>query len=115
MRKTISLAQLAKNPEKIAKDIEASGSTYRIRRPGRKAMLLVGQDYFDSWVASLEFIQRHPNWREELKQSELDYKAGLCRPLDEILEELGLDERPANTRRRGAAPRTATNRRASRR
>lgn len=99
-KKTISMAQLAKNTEQIADDIEASGTLYRIRRPGRKTMLLMDTEYFESWVATVEFMQDHPNWRSELEQSERDYRAGLYIPYDQLRKELGLD-RPARTTKRG--------------
>jgi PHD/YefM family antitoxin component YafN of YafNO toxin-antitoxin module len=103
-KKTISMAQLAKNAEQIASDIEASGALYRIKRPGGKTMLLMDKAYFDSWVATLEFMQDHPNWRAELDQAERDYRAGLFIPYEQVRKELGLDRR-ARAPKRGRSAR----------
>ena len=108
MRKTISLAQLAKNPERIARDIDSCGAVYHVKRPGRRDMLLMDEEYFEGWLVAIELMQR-PNWREELEQSRRDAEAGRGRDLEEVVKELGLD-RPAQQRRRRPAARTARTR-----
>jgi hypothetical protein len=107
MEKTVSMAQLAKNTVEIAKDIEASGAVYRIKQRGHKTMLLMDQEYFDSWVMTREFMQDHPNWRAELEQGERDYRAGLYVPYEELRKELGLDRAPRHAKR-GRSARSST-------
>lgn len=103
-RKTISLARLTKDADRIVRDIDSSGTVYSIKRPGGRTMLLMDEEYFDGWRTVAELMQR-PNWREELVESRSAFAAGRFRTLDEIERELGLD-RPAHSRSRGAAPRT---------
>jgi PHD/YefM family antitoxin component YafN of YafNO toxin-antitoxin module len=105
MRKTISLAQLAKDPERIARDIDSSGAVYYVKRPGHRPMLLMDEEYFEGWRVVIELMQQ-PNWREELEQSRRDFAAGRYRDLEEVVKELGLD-RPAQPRRRRSAPRAS--------
>jgi PHD/YefM family antitoxin component YafN of YafNO toxin-antitoxin module len=105
MRKTISLTQLAKDAERIARDIDSSGAVYHVKRPGHRDMLLMDEEYFEGWRVVFELMQR-PSWREELEQSRRDFAAGRHRELDEVAKELGLD-RPAQPRRRSTAPRAA--------
>jgi hypothetical protein len=107
MEKTISIAQLAKNAEAIAKDIETSGTLYRIKRPGRKRLLLVDDQYFERWAATREFMLRHPNWKQELAQGDREYAAGLYVPLEQILEERGLAEVARKAKRKSGAGRTS--------
>jgi PHD/YefM family antitoxin component YafN of YafNO toxin-antitoxin module len=115
MEKTISMAQLAKNVERIADDIEAAGTVYRIKRPGRRAIVLIDQQYFESRLATLEFMQRHPNWKQELEEGRRQYQAGLYLPYEQIRKELGLDESGRKAKRRSSARRPAQNRPARRR
>src|SRR5262245_33823909 len=115
MEKTISMAQLAKNTEQIAKDIETSGTLYRIKRPGRKTMLLMDKEYFDGWVATLEFMQDHPNWRAEIEQGRREYEAGLFIPYEQVRKELGLVEPARKAKRRRTARGAARSRQRSRR
>jgi PHD/YefM family antitoxin component YafN of YafNO toxin-antitoxin module len=114
MEKTISMAQLAKNAEQIARDIETTGTTYRIKRPGRKKLMLIDDRYFERWAAMIELKLLHPNLEEELAQSRRDYEAGLFVPLEQVIAERGL----ADNRRLGArktavrrSPRSRRNRR----
>lgn len=100
-RKTITMARLAKNPESIARAIDSSGAVYTIKRPGRATMLMMDEEYFESWLAVID-LMKNPKWREELEQSKRDFAEGRYRTLDEIEKELDLD-RPAPTRRRAAA------------
>jgi hypothetical protein len=110
MQKTISMAQLAKNAEVIAKDIETSGTLYRIKRPGRRRLLLVDDQYFERLAATHEFMLRHPNWKQELAQAEREYAAGLYIPLEQVLEERGLAEVAGKAKRKGATRRAPGNR-----
>ena|SRR2546421_11518942 len=109
MEKTISMATLARNPERIALDIELAGTVYRITRRGRRTMLLMDHQYFERWVATFELIQQHPNWEEELAQGRRDIAEGRGIDLDDIRRELGLD-RPANTKGRRSVTRIARTR-----
>jgi hypothetical protein len=115
MEKTISMAQLAKNPERIADDIEAAGTVYRIKRPGRRTMMLVDHQYFESRLATLEFMQRHPNWKQELEETRREYDAGLCIPLEQILAERGLAEAARNIEGKSTVRRASGSRRTRRR
>ena len=110
MEKTISMAQLAKNTEKIARDIETSGTLYRIKRPGRKRLVLVDDDYFDRYIATLEFFALHPNWKEELEQGRREYEAGLFVPWEHVRKELGLAEPRRKAKRDRSARRTTRDR-----
>jgi PHD/YefM family antitoxin component YafN of YafNO toxin-antitoxin module len=103
-RKTISMAQLAKNTETIVRDIDSSGAVYRIKRPGRPRVLMMTEEYFEGWLVVAE-LSGNPEVREQLEQSRRDAAAGRGRTLDEIEKELGLD-RPASTSRSRAASRT---------
>lgn len=112
MEKTISMAQLAKNAEQIAKDIETTGTRYRIKRPGRKRLFLVDDQYLERWAATIEFKLRHPNWREELAQAQREYEAGLYVPYEQLRKELGLAEPRRKPKGAGAAREPARGRRA---
>ncbi|NVB78674.1 MAG: hypothetical protein HOV81_09795 [Kofleriaceae bacterium] len=87
MQKTISMAELAKNAERIAKDIETAGTVYRVKRPGHRAMLLMDDAYFEGWKAVIELMQR-ANWRDEWARSEAELAQGRGRELSEVLAEL---------------------------
>ena len=104
-RKTISMARLAKDPDRIARDIDSSGAIYSIKRRGERTMLLMNEDYFEGWLSVIE-LMKQPNWREELEQSRQDFAAGRGRDLEEVVREIGLDRR-AQPRRRSAAPRSS--------
>ncbi|HEY5920611.1 MAG TPA: hypothetical protein VIV11_03025 [Kofleriaceae bacterium] len=103
-RKTISMAQLAKNTEDIARDIDSSRGVYRIKRQGRPDILLMHEEYFEGWLVVAE-LSGNPEVRRQLEQSRRDANADRGRNLDEIEKELGLD-RKAPTRRRGSVPRS---------
>jgi hypothetical protein len=105
MQKLISMSELVADPEKIARDIETAGTVYRIKRPGRSRLLLVDKKYIKRLEATIEFETLHPNWREEFAQSDRDLALGLCRTLDEILKERGLEPRPLQPARRRRARR----------
>lgn len=102
MRKNISLADFAKNAERIAQDIDASGTVYCIKRRGKAGIMLVDASQYEA----MQQLQ-HAHWRERLAQSQRDFAAGRDRDLEEIARELGLD-RPAQPRRRSPASRTAS-------
>jgi PHD/YefM family antitoxin component YafN of YafNO toxin-antitoxin module len=109
MKKTISMSQLAKDPERIAKDVETTGTVYRITRGRNKSMMLMDAGYFEAWKVTLEFMQR-PNWREEWAEAERQVANGELYDLDDVLAELGL-ETPAERRRKKAARRPTAARR----
>lgn len=114
MEKTISMAQLAKNTEEIARDIETTGTLYRIKRPGRKRLVLVDDHYFERWAATIEFMVQHPNWKEELAQADREYEAGLYIPFEQMLAERGLAE-PGRKAKRKSTVRRASRGRGERR
>lgn len=115
MEKTISMAQLAKNTEEIARDIETTGTLYRIKRPGRKRLVLVDDHYLERLAATIEFKLMHPNWKEELAQAKRDYEAGLYIPFEQILAERGLAEPGRKAKRKSTVRRATRSRRARRR
>lgn len=100
LRKNISLADFTKNAARIADDIDASGTVYCIKRRGKPGIMRMDASHYE---AMQQWHNAH--WRERLAQSQRDFAAGRGRDLEEIAKELGLD-RPAQPRRRGAAPRT---------
>lgn len=120
MEKTISMSQLAKNVERIAQDIQKSGTVYRIRHPGRPNMMLVDEDYLERWRATYDFMARHPNWEQELEDAHQEELDGKLIPLEDVLRQLGLDIRRAKAEaqveisaiRRASARSTAGGRRA---
>ena len=105
-RKAISLTQLAKNPEVVARDIDTSGAIYRIKCPGQRMMVLMHEEAFEGWLVVAE-LSGNPDVQAQLEQSRRDSAAGLGRTLDEIEKERGLD-RQAATRRIGAASRSTS-------
>ncbi len=44
--------------ERIAREVAAEGTVYRVTRGGRGAMVLVDEEYFDGWMAAIEEMQR---------------------------------------------------------
>jgi PHD/YefM family antitoxin component YafN of YafNO toxin-antitoxin module len=105
MRRNISLAELAKNAERIADDIDASGAVYCVKRRGKAGIMLIDADHYEGWRADIQrMLDAH--WRERLAQAERDFAAGRGRDLAEVARELGLD-RPAQPRRRGATTKSA--------
>jgi PHD/YefM family antitoxin component YafN of YafNO toxin-antitoxin module len=100
-RKTISMAQLAKNPENVARDIDSSGAVYCITRRGRTAMVMMDEDAFETWQLQLE-LARNPKLRAQIDRSRRDFAEGRYRSLDDIEKDMGLD-RPAQPRRRSSA------------
>jgi PHD/YefM family antitoxin component YafN of YafNO toxin-antitoxin module len=105
--KTISMSQLAKNAERIARDIESAGHMYRIKGP-RGAMLLMDWEQYESWREMLALMRR-PNWQSEWVQMERDASARRGRDLDTVVQELGL-EVSTRSPRRGAARGTTAKR-----
>lgn len=118
MRKTISMAELAKHAERIADDINASGTIYCIERRGKAGVMLMDANYYEGWRVAIELMQR-ASWREEWAEARLAAERGEGRKLEEVAKELGLDRSDRSRRRRPASrastPRSAKgSRRASR-
>jgi len=89
--KTISMTELSKRAERIATNIEASGTIYRVTRAKGTPMVFVDEERFASLQATVQFLLDHPNWREEFEQLDRDYAAGRYVTLDDYLAERGLD------------------------
>ena len=89
--KTVSVNDLSKRAERIATDIEASGTVYRVTRSGHAPMILVDEMSYASLQTTVQFLLRHPNWRAEFEQADRDYAEGRYVTLDEYLLERGLD------------------------
>lgn len=102
MEKIISVTDLVRNATRIAEELEAKSTVYRITRGGRGSMVLVSEEYFQGWMAALDEMRR-PNWREELEQSRRDAAAGIGPTLDEMVKELGLEDPIQPARRRATA------------
>jgi PHD/YefM family antitoxin component YafN of YafNO toxin-antitoxin module len=107
MQKTISIAQLSRNAEEIVKSVERDGTVYQVKRPGRRAVLIMDKQQFEDRLFWLEFELRHPNWREEMDEARRLLAEGKLKTLDQFLEERGLAE-AAHSRKRGGAVRRAT-------
>jgi hypothetical protein len=112
MKKTISMAQLAKNVERIATDIERTGTVYRIRRPGHRSMLLVDRDYIEGLKVVAELDAMHPRWREEIVEGRREVAQGHGIPIEVALAELGLADPAAHPKRLGKARKPSRSRRA---
>lgn len=74
-------------------------------------MVLIDHQYMERWRATCEFIAQHPNWEQELRDSDLEYSQGKFIPLDDVLKRLGLDEGRSKPPRRKAARARASSRR----
>src|ERR1051325_4902757 len=109
MEKIISVTDLVRNAARIAEEIEAEGTVYRITRGGRGSMVLVDEHYFNGWMAALDEMRR-PDWREVHAETSRDIAAGRGRNLDTVAKELGLEGR-SHVGRRGSARRIASPRR----
>jgi hypothetical protein len=88
MEKTISLARLAKNVERVAREIESAGTVYRIRRPGGKSIVVMDQGHLDAELEWAAFFAAHPNWRAEIETAERELRDGRTVPLDAVLTSL---------------------------
>jgi PHD/YefM family antitoxin component YafN of YafNO toxin-antitoxin module len=109
MEKIISVTDLVRNAASIAREVEAEGTVYRVTRGGHGSMVLVGEEYFNGWMAALDEMRR-PDWREVHARTSGDIAAGRGRNLDTVAKELGLEDR-SHAGRRGSARRIARPRR----
>ena len=108
MRKTISMAELAKHAERIADDINASGAIYCVERRGKAGVMLMDANYYEGWRVAIELMQR-PRWREEWAEARRAAERGDGRDLDDVARELGL-ARADQPGRRKPAPRASATR-----
>lgn len=115
MQKTISMSDLTRHAERIAKDVETARTVYRIKRPGKSSMLLVHAGYFEDQLTTLEFIAQHPNWREELERGHREYLEGKSVSLEDVCRELGIEIPPAHAKRRKGSRRAPKRRKTPRR
>jgi PHD/YefM family antitoxin component YafN of YafNO toxin-antitoxin module len=109
MEKIISVTDLVRNAARIAEDIAAAGTIYRITRGGRGSMVLVDEEYFDGWMAALEEMRR-PDWQQVWAETSRDIAARRGRSLDVIAKELGV-EGSSHAKSRAPARRAAGARR----
>jgi PHD/YefM family antitoxin component YafN of YafNO toxin-antitoxin module len=93
MQRVISLSELVRNADKIAADLETQQTVYRVRRAGGRGMVLLDEDYYESWIAAIELMQQ-PDWKETLEQGRRDIAEGRTVPLEKVLRELGLEDSP---------------------
>lgn len=115
MQKTISMSELSKHADRIAKDVDRRKTLYRVNRPSGRDIMIMNLDHYESWVASVEFVTQHPNWREELEESDQQYRDGECRLLEDVLKELGIVVPPPHAPRRTPARRASRGGKKSRR
>lgn len=111
MRKTISMSELAKNAERIAQDIEARGTIYRIKRPGKRRLMLVDSQYVERWRETVEVLAQHPNLEHELAGGDREYREGTCVQLEDVMRELGIEAPPDHASRRTTTRRASSRRR----
>lgn len=81
MQKTISLARFAKDPERIAREIEKAGTIYKIKRPNG-TMLLVMDEAELYWR---EYLSHYPDWRKEKADAERELREGKMIPFEVVL------------------------------
>lgn len=105
MEKIISVTDLVRNAARVAQDVEAEGTIYRITRGGRGSMVLVDEEYFDGWMAALDEMRR-PDWQVAWAETGRDIAARRGRSLDTIAKELALEGSSHATSRK-PAPRTS--------
>lgn len=84
MQKTISLARFAKDPERIAREIEKAGTVYKIKRPNGKTLLVMDEVEL-YWR---EYLSHYPDWRKDLAEGERELREGKCAPLDGVIADL---------------------------
>ena len=111
MLKTISMSELTKHAERIARDIEATGTVYRIKRPGKSRLMLISDQDLQRWRETVEFLAQHPNLAQELADGDREHRAGKFVPFEEVLRELGLEAPAPKTRSRKTARRVTGGRR----
>jgi len=63
-RKTISMRELSSNAERIATDIDSSGTMYRIKRRGHKNLMLVDENELPL-LQYLDFMFKSPRSQAE--------------------------------------------------
>ena len=110
MQKIISATDLVRNMTRVAEDVEASGTIYRITRGGRGSMVLVDEEYFEGWLAALDEMRR-PDWQKVHAETSRDIVAGRGRPLDDVARKIELEGR-THAKGRRATPRALRGRRA---
>src|SRR5437879_2654285 len=94
MHKTISMADLLADHERIAREMKRTGTVYRVKEAGRRRLTIIDALYLERVKATIEFRSAHPNWREELAQSKREFAAGSYWDLDDVMRERGLETRP---------------------
>jgi hypothetical protein len=110
-QKTISMEKLSKHGERLATEIEASGTVYQIKRRTGRNMVLLDSRYLESLEHTLEFMRSHPNWEAEFEQGERDVAAGKYITLEELEKKYGLDADGHPETESGEAARGASKRR----
>jgi PHD/YefM family antitoxin component YafN of YafNO toxin-antitoxin module len=111
MLKTISMSELTKHAERIAKDIETTGTIYRIKRPGKTKLMLISAQDLQRWQETVEFLAQHPNLQQELAEGDREYRAGEFVPFEDVLRELGVETHASKARSSKTARRVASGRR----
>lgn len=81
MQKTISLARFAKDPERIAREIEKAGTIYKIKRPNGKVILVMEE----AELYWREYLSHYPDWRKEKTDAERELREGKMIPFEVVL------------------------------
>jgi len=92
VEKTISIASLIRNMDRVIRDVGDSKVIYRITRGNRSPMMLVDEEYLRSWLALVEDMQR-PDWPSDWQKEERDIAEGRLQELDSVLRALRRDRR----------------------
>src|SRR5437899_11618641 len=91
MDKTISMAEVKEDVERVYATAETSRGFYRVERRGHRTIVLDDEEYLDDWMAMIELVAHHPNWQQLLEEGERDVREGRALELHEVLRELGLE------------------------
>lgn len=105
MEKTISAAKLAKHVDEIIGDVRSTGRVYRVTGRGGRDVVLIDQQLYESWIATLALMQQ-PTWHTAWEEPALDVADE--RALEVVETEIATVERPAKPRRRTRSRRRTT-------
>lgn len=108
MQRVISMADFVRDADRIAKEVQADKTVYRVRSGKRSGVVVLDEDFYEGWLATIE-LMRQPNWREVLDRGRRDARAGIGITLQDLIKELGFD-RPVRTGRKRAGAAASTKR-----
>ncbi len=118
MEKTISMAELVRDPTAIAQRVETEAALFRVKRRGHNDMILMDEGYMENWIALIQLSVQHPNWRELFEQQMKELDAGGGRDLRDVMRDAGheaaYDRAVRRAARDAAKPRVKKSRRITR-